>query len=133
MQIIVVDIVGPFSPVQSGNNYVLVVSDYFTNWMEAFAIPNQEAVTVAEKLVEEVLCRFSIPEQLHSDQGRQFEGKLMQEVCKLLHINKTRTTAYHPQSDGVVERLNRTLLSSCNSARALWRLGYKVKTRVYGL
>ena len=108
---------------QSGNNYVLVVSDYFTKWMEAFAIPNQEAVTVAEKLVEEVLCRFSIPEQLHSDQGRQFEGKLMQEVCKLLHINKTRTTAYHPQSDGVVERLNRTLLSSCNCARAPWRLG----------
>ena len=56
MQIIAVDIVGPLSPVQSGNNYVLVVSDYFTNWMEAFAIPNQEAVTVAEKLVEEVLC-----------------------------------------------------------------------------
>ena len=65
-------------------------------------------MTVAE---EEVFCRFSIPEQLHSDQGRQFEGKLMQEVCKLLHINKTRTTAYHPQSDGVVERLNQTLLS----------------------
>ncbi|KAL5471393.1 hypothetical protein EMCRGX_G029508 [Ephydatia muelleri] len=108
MQIIAVDIVGPFSPVQSGNNDVLVVSDYFTKWMEAFAIPNQEAVTVAE---EEVFCRFSIPEQLHSDQGRQFEGKLMQEVCKLLHIKKTRTTAYHPQSDGVVERLNRTLLS----------------------
>ena len=56
MQIIAVDIVGPFSPVQSGNNYVLVVSDYFTKWMEAFAIPNQEAVTVAEKLVEEVFC-----------------------------------------------------------------------------
>ena len=70
MQIIAVDIVGPFSPMQSGNNYVLMVSDYFTKWMEAFAIPNQEAVTVAEKLVEEVFCRFSIPEQLHSDQGR---------------------------------------------------------------
>ena len=53
MQIIAVDIVGPFSPVQSGNNYVVVVSDYFTKWMEAFAIPNQKAVTVAEKLVEE--------------------------------------------------------------------------------
>ena len=110
MQIVAVDIVGPFSPVQTGNCYVLVVSDYFTKWMEAFAIPNQEAVTVAEKLVEEVFCRFSIPEQLHSDQGRQFEGKVMQEVCKLLRINKTRTTAYHPQSDGLVERLNRTLL-----------------------
>ena len=79
--------------------------------VEVFAIPNQEAVTVAEKLVEEVFCRFSIPEQLHSDQGRQFEGKLMQDVCRLLHIDKTRTTAYHPQSDGLVERLNRTLLS----------------------
>ena len=111
MQIIAVDIVRPFSPVQSGNNYVVVVSDYFTKWMEAFAIPNQEAVTVAEKLVEEVFCRFSIPERLHSDQGRQFEGKLMQEVCKLLHINKTRTTAFHPQSDGLMERLNQTLLS----------------------
>ena len=111
MQIIAVDIVGPFSPVQSGNNYMLVVSDFFSKWMEAFAIPNQETVTVAEILVEEVFCRFSIPEQLHSDQGQQFEGKLMQEVCKLLHINKTWTTAYHPQSDDVVERLNQTLLS----------------------
>eukprot|EP00731_Ephydatia_muelleri_P007396 Em0003g1644a len=71
----------------------------------------KETVTVAEILVEEIFCRFSIPEQLHSDQGQQFEGKLMQEVCKLLHINKTWTTAYHPQSDDVVERLNQTLLS----------------------
>ena len=74
--------------------------DYFTKWMEAFAIPNQEAVTVAEKLVEEVFCQFSILVRLHSDQGRQFKGKVMQEVCKLLHINKTRTTTYHPQSTG---------------------------------
>ena len=71
MRIMAVDIVGPFSPVQSRNNYVLVVSDYFTKQMEAFAVLNQEAVTVAEKLVEEVFCRFSILEQLHSDQGRQ--------------------------------------------------------------
>ena len=110
MQMVAVDITGPFPRGESGNAYVLVVSDYFTRWVEAYAIPNQEAVTVANKLVEEFFCRFSIPEQLHSDQGRQFESSIMQEVCKLLHIHKSRTTPYHPQCDGLVERLNRTLI-----------------------
>ena len=79
--------------------------------MEAFPLPNQEATTVARTLVDEVFMRFSTPEQLHSDQGRQFEGQLITEVCKLLNINKTRTTPYHPQCDGLVERFNRTLLN----------------------
>ena len=71
--------------------------------MEALPVPNQQAVTVAEKLADEVFLRYSIPEQLHSDQGAQFESQLMGEVCKLLHINKTWTTPYHPQCDGLVE------------------------------
>jgi len=79
--------------------------------MEAFPIPNQEATTVAEKLVDEVFLKFSVPEQLHTDQGRQFESHLMSEVCKLLGIHKTRTTPYHPQSDGLVERFNWTMLN----------------------
>ena len=54
--------------------------------------------------------RFSPPEQLHSDQGRQFESTLITGVCKLLQIQKTHTTPYHPQGDGLVERFNRTLL-----------------------
>ena len=54
--------------------------------------------------------RFSIPEQLHSDQGRQFKSKLLSEICHFLNIQKSRTTPYHPQSDGLVERFNRTLL-----------------------
>ena len=111
MQMVAVDITGPFPRTTNGNSYILVVSDYFTRWAEAYAIPNQEAATVADKLVEEFFCRFSIPEQLHSDQGRQFESNLMQEICKLLNIYKSRTTPYHPQSDGLVERLNRTLIS----------------------
>ena len=106
-----VDIVGPFPSGESGNTYVLVASDYFSRWVEAYGIPNQEAVTVATKLVDELFCRFSIPEQIHSDQGRQFESNLVQEICKLLHVNKTCTTPYHPQSDGLVERFNRTLIS----------------------
>ena len=77
--------------------------------MEVFPIPNQEAPTVAEKLVNEVFLWYSTPEQLHSDQGKQFESRLMMEICKLLQINKIRTMPYHPQSDGLVGRFNRTI------------------------
>ena len=69
------------------------------------------AETVANKLLDEFFLRFSLPEQIHSDQGGQFESKLFQEMARILQIKKTRTTPYHPQSDGVVERFNRTLLS----------------------
>eukprot|EP00731_Ephydatia_muelleri_P013265 Em0007g575a len=58
-----------------------------TRWAEAYAIPNQEAITVATTLIDEFFCRFSIPQQLHSDQGRQFESDVMKEVCKLLQIS----------------------------------------------
>ena len=91
----------------------MVVGDYYTRWMEAIPIPNQEATTVAKKLVDEIFLRFSIPEQLHTDQGRQFESQLMTEVCKLLCIRKTKTTPYHPQCDGLVERFNHTTLNMC--------------------
>ena len=109
LQIVAVDITGPFPESDNGNSYILVASDYFTRWTEAYAIPNQEATTVARKLVTELFCRFSPPEQLHSDQGRQFESELVHEVCKVLGISKSRTTPYHPQSDGLVERFNKTL------------------------
>ena len=112
MQLVATDIVGPFPESSSGNSYILVAVDYFTRWVEAYPIPCQEAPVVARKLVDEMFCRFSPPEQLLSDQGREFESQLMAEVCKLLGIQKSRTTPYHPQCDGLVERWNRTLLQS---------------------
>ena len=111
MQIVATDILGPFPESTNGNNYILVVGDYFTRWVEAYAIRNQEAVTVANKLTNEFFFRFSPAEQLHSDQGRQFESQVIAEVCKLLGIHKSCMTPYHPQSDGMVERFNRTLLN----------------------
>lgn len=126
MQKVATNILGPLPETLGGNSYVLVVADYFTCWVEAFPIPNQEATTVARKLVDEVFCCYSPPEQLHSDQGRQFESLLLAEVCQLLGIQKTRTTAYHPQSDGLVEWWNRTLLHNVNTcerpSRMLGRL-----------
>eukprot|EP00731_Ephydatia_muelleri_P033930 Em0042g9a len=69
-----------------------------------------------KKLVDEMFCRFSPPEQLHSDQGRQFESDLVKEICELLQIRKTRTTPYHPQCNGMVERFNWTLLDMLSTA-----------------
>lgn len=83
--------------------------DYFSKSPEAYPLPDQEATTVAEVLVREFICRFGVPLYIHSDQGRNFESAVFAEVCKLLGINKTRTTPLHPQSDGMVEWFNRTL------------------------
>ena len=110
-QIMAVDLLGFLPESQQGNSYVMVVADYFTRWMEAIPISNQEATSVTNKLVDEVFMCFCPPAQLHSDQGKQFESQLMAELCKLLHIKKTRTFPYHPQCDGMVERFNRTLLN----------------------
>jgi hypothetical protein len=109
LQRIAIDLLGPLPRTESGNKYIIVIADYFTKWTEAFALPNMEAGTVAAKVVEEFICRFGVPTEIHTDQGRQFESKLFAEMCSMLSIKKTRTTPYHPQSDGLVERFNRTL------------------------
>ena len=109
MQRLATDILVEFPETKASNKYILVVADYFTKWTEAFPMPNMEAATVARLLVEEVVTRFGVPQVIHSDQGRQFESNLFKELCSLLGIPKARTTPYHPQSDGMVERFNQTL------------------------
>ena len=91
------DILGPFPESVSGNVYILVATNYFTRWAEAYVIPNQEATIVVKKLTDEFFFGFFPPEPLHSDQGRSFESEVVAEVCRLLGIEKTRTTPYHPQ------------------------------------
>ena len=111
MSVIGIDILGPLIPSYAGNQYIIVVSCYYTKWVEAFAVQNHTAATVADKLVQEVFLRFGFPIQIHSDQGREFESQLFKQLCKLLNIEKSRTTPYNPKSDGLVERFNRTLLA----------------------
>ena len=93
-----------------GNRYVLVMVDCFTRWTEACPLPDKTAQSVADAFFNQVVCRFGMPSVIHSDQGREFENKIMQELCLLGGSHKTRTTPYHPESDGMVERFNRTLL-----------------------
>lgn len=108
---VALDIMGPLPGTPGENKYIVVIGDYFSKWTEAFPLPNQEAETVAKLLVEQWVCRFGAPRTIHTDQGRNFESNLFKEVCRLLNIHKTRTTPYHPESDGQIERFNRTLLS----------------------
>ena len=113
---IAMDILGPLPETERGNKYILVIGDYFTKWKEAYPMRNMEATTVANILVHEFISRFGVPKYLHTDQGRNFEAGLIKEICSLLDIKKTRTSPYHPQSDGMIERFNRTLLNMLSTS-----------------
>jgi hypothetical protein len=88
------------------------VVDQFTKWVECIPLPSQTAEVTADAMVNQVFCRLGIPMELMSDRGSNFESELFSEVCKLLHIHKTRTTAYRPSTNGQVERYNRTLMDA---------------------
>lgn len=104
----------PVSP--TGHRYVLVLQDYFTKYVNLYPMKDQRAVTVAHCIFEQYITEHGVPEYLHTDQGRQFEADLIKELCSKLGVNKTRTSPYHPEGDGLIERFNRTLkdqLSKC--------------------
>ena len=90
------DIMGPL-PESSGNKYILLIGDQFTKWYEAIPMSNQEASTVAKAFVNVWVSRFGCPANLHSDKGNNFMSNLFKNMCKKLGINRTSTTAYHPQ------------------------------------
>ena len=103
------DYMGLLPETAQGNRHILVLMDHFTKWCETFPIKDQRASSVASVLVSRVFSRFGPPAVIHSDQGRNFESNLMHEIYEMMGVKKSRTTAYHPQGDGLVERQNRTL------------------------
>ena len=109
MERIALDLSGPYPVSKRGNKYLLVISCYFSKWLEAIPLKNQETTTVAEALVNQFISVHGVPLQIHADRGSNFEARVFQEGCKLLGIDKTRTTVRRPQSDGMVERANRTI------------------------
>ena len=106
---VALDVLGELPETRNGNKYVLVACDYYTKWSHAMAMPDQTAQTIADVFTIEFITVFGAPLTLHSDQGPAFESNLFREVCKLLDIEKSRTVPYRPESDGQVERQNRTL------------------------
>ena len=88
---------------------ILVVTDSFTKYAVAVPLPHHQAQLVANTLAEKVYLPLGIPSEVHTDQGTDFESHLFKRVHTLLGVHKTRTTAFHPESNAGVERFNRTL------------------------
>lgn len=110
LQRVAIDIVGPTPRPSLGHEWLLVVSDHLTKFAQAFRLRNTSAVTLG---MDESICRFGCFESLHSDQGANVEGAVCKGLCDLIDAAKTPTTPYHPQGDGQVERLNKSLVKIC--------------------
>lgn len=105
---IALDIVGPLND-SSGYFYLLTFQDNLTKFVGAIPLENQEADTVARAFVEHVVLRYGIPMNILTDQGTNFLSTLFSNVCKLLKIKKIKSSAYHPETNGSLERSHRTL------------------------
>lgn len=111
---IAMDIVGPLPKSRSGKRYILVC-DYATRFPEAIPMRSIDAAQVAEELLQ-LFARVGVPDEILTDQGSNFTSHLLTEIYKMLHVHPIRTTPYHPQTDGLVERFNKTLKSMLRKA-----------------
>jgi transposase InsO family protein len=104
-----IDFIGPLPTTLTGNRYILVAIDHLTKWVEAKALPTDNARVTARFVLEEVICRHGCPEVLQSDRGSHFRNHVLENMTAMLQIRKKLSTAYHPQTNGLVERFNKTL------------------------
>ena len=102
------DLVGPLPQSRAENKYALVICDYATRYLEAIPLRCIDAEHIAEELIK-VFSRVGVPREMFTDKGSNFTSQLLTEVYRLLHIQPIRTSPYHPQTDGLVERFNQTL------------------------
>jgi hypothetical protein len=78
---------------------ILVITYNFTKYAAAIPTRNQKAITTAKSLYEKFICYYGFPERIHADQGRNFENRLIKELCSLAGVSKSRTTPYHPMGE----------------------------------
>lgn len=105
------DIVGPL-PVSQGQSYLLTIVDRFTRWPEAYPLPDITTQSIVKEFITHYVSRFGVPDTITTDQGRQFESKFFNELLRTFGISRIRSSPYHPQSNGLVERFHRQLKAS---------------------
>lgn len=111
-EIVGLDFVGPLPTTTRGNRFIIVCIDYFSKWVVTRATSDTTAERTAEFLVQDLVCQHGIPGQIITDQGAQFESRLFKSLLSFLKVNKKRTTSYHPQCNGMVERANGSIIRS---------------------
>lgn len=114
-----IDLIGPLPPSQ-GRTYCLTIIDRCTRWTETCPLGSITAEAVAKALLNTWITRYGIPLRITTDQGRQFESDLFRSLCRTLGIHHLRTTAYHPQANGMIERFHRTLKAALACTGKNW-------------
>ncbi|HVH96324.1 MAG TPA: DDE-type integrase/transposase/recombinase, partial [Bacillus sp. (in: firmicutes)] len=104
-----IDIKGPLPVTAIGNRYLIVAMDYLTKWPEAKPLKQAKAVDVAEFIFKEVISRHGVPEVILTDRGTEFNNQWVNELCRTWQTKHRLTSPYRPQTNGMVERFNRTI------------------------
>ena len=108
--VISMDFLGPLPETEAGNKYLLVINDYATRYPLAFPLPTNDAVSVAKILVERVFLEFGPPRVILSDRGTHFLNDLVHSITQLFMTRQVFSSGYRPQTAGITERMNQTLL-----------------------
>ena len=103
------DLFGPLKTSGSGKKYIMCITDIFSKYVELVALPNIEADTVAPALFNKWLCRHVLPNEIVSDNGKEFCKSVVNKMLKLMSVTKTNTSPYHPQTNAQVEVCNKTI------------------------
>ena len=110
---------------KGGYENILVITDHFSRYAQAIPTRNQTARTTARVLYEQFFVHYGFPAKIHSDKGANFESKVIQSLCRITGMKKTRTTPYHPMGNGMVERFNRTLLNMLGTLTSTQKSDWK--------
>ena len=106
-----IDLVGPLHLTEDGSVYMIVCTEYTTRWVEAKGIPEKSASVVTSALFELIITRCGCPERILTDQGPEFVNEVNAIMCKEFSIERSLCSPYHPQTNGLTERCNQTLIN----------------------